>query len=104
MAPSPIRSLGIRLRLLNYKVIPMKPELARFASELREALFEGLVARSDENREGFYDVERDCGCLYIHVYDKTRTVYLMARFSTDALVDRYEKPVFELSQSMAVAV
>ena len=80
----------------------MKPELARFASELGKALFEGRFARSDENRPDFYDVDLDCGCLYIHVYDKTRTVYLMARFSSDALVERYETPALQLRSIAAV--
>jgi hypothetical protein len=79
-AASTVQCLATYLRLPNYSVAALKPELAGFVSELREALAKGVLVAADEKRGDFYDVELAGGCLYIHVYREKRIVYLVARF------------------------
>jgi hypothetical protein len=82
-AASTVQGLAVCLRLPNYSVVALRPELGCFASELREALAQGVLVSADEKRGDFYDVELAGGCLYIHVYTEKRIVYLVARFLPD---------------------
>jgi hypothetical protein len=77
---SPVYSLAVYLRLPNYSVVALRPELVPFVSQLQEVLAQGTLATADEKRRDFYDVELAGGCLYIHIYTAKRLVYLVGRY------------------------
>jgi hypothetical protein len=67
------------LRLSDYQVVGLKPEIDEYAIRLERAIQNGVPACPDSTRTDFYDVEFEDGHAYIHVYRETRTIYLVAR-------------------------
>ena len=76
-APSTVPCEAIWLKLHNYRVLPLSPQLDGFA-DLQEAINRGVPACPDSHRSDFYDLELDDGWAYIHVRDDLRVVYLVA--------------------------
>jgi hypothetical protein len=48
-AASTVQGLAVCLRLPNYSVVALRPELGCFASELREALAQGVLVSARKN-------------------------------------------------------
>ena len=67
----------IPLNATGYKVVSLNTRLAGFRESLKRTLAEGTLARADQNRDGFYEVEVGGRCFYIHIYDAMKTVYLV---------------------------
>ena len=97
-----VRPSGIYLRLSDYRIVPAKTAVRRFVSDLQGILAQGVFAQRDNKRFGFYDIEVDEDCFYIHVYHETRTVYLLARFLSRPVADPCPESALQLPQSVAV--
>ena len=69
---------AIWLRYANYEVIPLNPRLRGHIPELECAIQRGISALPDWQRQDFYTLELRSGWAYIHVREKTKTVYLVA--------------------------
>jgi hypothetical protein len=82
------------LRLRGHRVVALKPEFAEHAVELEKALPDGVPAYRDLVRPGFYYVVMEDRQDYIHVYRRTKVVYLVAH-STPATLDAvYDRALF----------
>ena len=67
----------ISLIATGYRIVSLNSKLAGVRESLKKTLAEGTLARADQNRDGFYEVEVGGRCFYIHVYDAMKTVYLV---------------------------
>ena len=76
-APSPVPCETIWLKLPDYRVSPLSPQLDG-CDTLQEAINRGVPACADLHRADFYDLELDDGWAYIHVREDLRVVYLVA--------------------------
>ena len=97
-----VRPLGVYLRLSTYRIVPMKVEVRRFLPDLKQILTQGVLARRDENRIGFYEIEANGSCFYIHVYHAAQTVYLLARFSSEPVAYLPAESMLDMLQSVAM--
>ena len=67
----------VSLVATGYRIVSLNSKLAGFRESLKKTLAEGTLARADQNRDGFYEVEVGGRCFYIHIYDALKTVYLV---------------------------
>ena len=67
----------VSLVATGYRIVSLNSKLAGFRESLKKTLAEGTLARADQNRDGFYEVEVGGRCFYIHIYDAMKTVYLV---------------------------
>ena len=65
-------------QLREYKVISLNPLFNTALENVRREIEGGLWVKPDSSRIDFYDLHLSSGWAYIHVRDKTRTVYLVS--------------------------
>jgi hypothetical protein len=73
---------AIWLRRENYHVMPLNTRLVRHTVEVERAIERGISARPDAHRDDFYVIELATGCVYIHVRENAKTVYVVAYSSS----------------------
>jgi hypothetical protein len=67
----------------NYRVIALNPRLQGHILELECAIQRGISVRRDSQRHDFYILELRSGCVYIHVRENAKIVYLIAHSSSN---------------------
>jgi hypothetical protein len=95
-----VRPSGVYLRLSNYRIVAINPNVRRFISDLQDVLARGVFAQRDNTRSGFYDIETGRNCFYIHVYHELRTVYLLARFLSEPAARPRQESEFQMLQNV----
>ena len=88
---------AIWLRCRDYYVTPLNAGLRRHIPELEYAIHRGISGCPDRQRRDFYTVELRGGWAYIHVREKTKTVYLVAycsnsRASSETIEGNFFRP------------
>jgi hypothetical protein len=82
------------LRLRDHRVVALKPEFEKHAVELEKTLPDGVPAYRDLVRPDFYYVAMEDGQAYIHVYRRTKAVYLVAHSTPPTLDVVYGRTLF----------
>ncbi len=62
----------------SFRVVPMRSAHQDSAARLAGAIRTGVTASEDPRHPGFFTTEVDNVRYYFHVFDKNRTVYLVA--------------------------
>ncbi len=62
----------------GYRVVPMHPAVESSVQILERALSNGLTARRDPHREGFYSAEIEGVAYYFHIFQAMCTAYLLS--------------------------
>src|SRR5262245_5565399 len=69
---------AVWLKLPDYHVVPLKPQLTEHVKVLEQSIHQGIPAHPDPTRKDFFDLQVENGWFYIHVHADSHTVYLVA--------------------------